>query len=1265
MKRIKQSLALAVTMIFMLHVAVFPVFALEADALPTGGEVVSGSGDIAVSGTEMTIHQNTDYLKAQWDSFDIGSNAGVTFLQPGSSSLAVNQISNQSPSQIFGSLTANGQVYLINSAGIIFGESAQVDTGGLVASSLDLNADTLIFEKTGSAGEIVNRGTIRGGYVALIGPHVINQGIINADSGQIAMIAADKVNLDFDGDQLINYTISEGTINALAQNKGLLRADGGLVVMTAEAKNELTSAVVNNEGIIEARTIAEKNGRILLLSDMKNGETLVGGTLDASAPSGGDGGFIETSAAHVSISEDVVVTTKSEDGKTGEWLIDPVNITVAAAAGDVTGTAIATALESTNVTLDTSGTGSCTGVACGALGGADGDIVINDDIIVSNDLGATRTLTFKADRDIELSAGKSINATGGGNDDALNVVFWSDSDGNGDGQITLDNGSSILSNSGHVWLGGGDGSTTWNSLTVGDDYAFGNAADTNGVYLNGTSVVTGGGNLAVYGKAGLQAAAGGDGSTTNNGIHFSMSNAVTLNSGTGTVYLNGVGQASGTDEQIGIMFNSSGIGVNHLVTSAAVSGDAVTLTGQGGVNATWNSNGIQSQRCTITATGGGNIVLRGIEGKTTSTYWGAIQFNNNTAVNSNAGNLTIQANTLALAGAATLSGSGILTIEPTTVGTTINLASSAADDNTLSIANGSFTSNFSDGFSSIVIGSASAGTINVGNATFSYRDPLTLKTNGSIFLNSSSVFSGSGNGIVLWSRAGGNNAADDANEGSVWLPVGSSITTGGGDVTIGGGADSTIGYAFGDDASTSAENNARYRGVTVNGTVNAGGGDIIINGRGNAGVAARGVSIGGTVQTSGTGNITIRGIAKGSSDALALGDSTVGIDGTVSAVNGTVTLTGTKDTGDAIEISTAASKVQTTGTGNVVLTSISGNINAITGYIVSGGTTSVSAPVTEDIVLTNTSNDFTGAVSVSAANDVSIVDSNAMILGAVTSTGGAVDIATLTGDLTLTGAVTTTNTGAAAVILNAGKSTAAGTSTGGNIVISGGSVTTGAGGRAVLYSGDISDSTGLTALVGSGSGNFRYNSDETDSNYSTALSSGKYAIFREQPIITVTANDHTQEYSGTAYSGGNGVTVSGTQNGDTTSQAYSGAVYGGSSQGATAVGTYVITPSGGASLLGYALSYANGALTISAASSGSNSSPESSSNEDVDTVVQSLTSFQRALNGTQDTKDSSSGSDQSKQTASGLYTMGPGSGSKTIDMFSMFKLIEDRTRQDR
>jgi len=372
-------------------------WALNVNALPTGGRIVAGSGSIAQSGSAMTVHQQTDKMIANWNTFNIGQNASVAFRQPGASSVALNRILDQNPSRIFGSLSANGQIFLVNPAGIYFSPTATVDVGGLVASSLNLSnenflAGKYLFEKAGTAGSIHSQGAIRttdGGYIAFISPAITNEGILTAGNGAVAIAAGDKVNLDFTGDKLVNFTVEKGAIDALIANRGLIQADGGTVLLTAKAADRLTRAVVNNEGVIEARTLANHAGRILLLSDMESGETIVGGTLDASAPDGGDGGFIETSGRKVTVADNLSVTTFAPYGETGAWLIDPTDFIVAASGGDMTGAEATTALATSNLELRS---------AAGATG-TNGDIFVNDSITWS-----ANKLTLNAYRNITINS---------------------------------------------------------------------------------------------------------------------------------------------------------------------------------------------------------------------------------------------------------------------------------------------------------------------------------------------------------------------------------------------------------------------------------------------------------------------------------------------------------------------------------------------------------------------------------------------------------------------------------------------------------------------------------------------------------------------------------------------------------------------------------------------------------------------------------------------------------------------------------------------
>jgi trimeric autotransporter adhesin len=249
---------------------------------------------------------------------------------------------------------------------------------------------------------VTNLGTITaapGGYVALLGHTVSNQGAIHAPAGSVALAGGSAVTLSFDGNRLLDMRIDASTLNTLAENKQLIVADGGQVLMSAGAKDSLLASVVNNSGTIQARTVQNRAGKIVLLGGMEAGTTQVDGTLDASAPDGGDGGFVETSAAQVQVADGAKITTLAATGNAGTWLIDPHDFTIATSGGDITGTTLNNQLGSGNVTIESSQ---------GANASGSGDIHVNDALTWS-----ANTLTLTAAHDIDISAVMSAAGSAG------------------------------------------------------------------------------------------------------------------------------------------------------------------------------------------------------------------------------------------------------------------------------------------------------------------------------------------------------------------------------------------------------------------------------------------------------------------------------------------------------------------------------------------------------------------------------------------------------------------------------------------------------------------------------------------------------------------------------------------------------------------------------------------------------------------------------------------------------------------------------------
>jgi filamentous hemagglutinin family protein len=424
-------------------------------AQPTGGVVTAGSATIGGTSGEMTITQTTSNVAINWQSFGIQAGQSVQFVQPGSSSVALNRVIGSDPSNILGSLSSNGKVFLVIPNGILFGHGASVNVGGLLASTMaisdaDFMANNYTFSGAG-AGSVVNQGSINaadGGYVALLGANVSNQGVIVARLGTVALAAGNAVTLDMAGDKLLNITVNQGALNALVENGGMIQADGGHVLMTTQAAGSLLANAVNNTGIIQAQTIQNVKGTIMLMGGMETGVVNVGGSLDASAPTGGDGGFIETSAAYVKIARGVKVTTEAPQGKTGTWLIDPQDFTIGSGTTDnITGADLSALLVTNSVTIrtatgvdaDDAGTPPVSNLYTGNPG--NGDIHVNEAIEWTASSSPT-TLSLLADRDVNINA--PISATNGN----LFVCCGRD--------VNVKLGADITTVNGSVFLGAGN-----------------------------------------------------------------------------------------------------------------------------------------------------------------------------------------------------------------------------------------------------------------------------------------------------------------------------------------------------------------------------------------------------------------------------------------------------------------------------------------------------------------------------------------------------------------------------------------------------------------------------------------------------------------------------------------------------------------------------------------------------------------------------------------------------------------------------------------
>ena len=265
-----------------------------AYALPEGGQVAAGQAAITTAGSTMTIAQQTAQAIINWQNFGIGSGEAVHINQPNSQAMLLNRVIGSNPSEIFGQLTANGQVILVNPNGVFFRPGSSVDVGGLTASTLNIANEDFLKGQLRFAGDsqnpVINAGSInaQNGYVNLLAKEVVNEGIIAAQTGSVNLAAGSGMSLDYNGDGKMTVAVTEGAYQSAVTNKKLIQADGGLVVMTASGKDALMDSAVNNSGMIQANTLGEATGQINLTGD----NIATTGTISADGGSNGHGGTL-------------------------------------------------------------------------------------------------------------------------------------------------------------------------------------------------------------------------------------------------------------------------------------------------------------------------------------------------------------------------------------------------------------------------------------------------------------------------------------------------------------------------------------------------------------------------------------------------------------------------------------------------------------------------------------------------------------------------------------------------------------------------------------------------------------------------------------------------------------------------------------------------------------------------------------------------------------------------------------------------------------
>ena len=331
-----------------LGLAVNPMaVAVAQDMLPTGGAIVSGQASIAQpNATSLIVTQTSDRAIVDWKSFSIGAGAGVSFIQPLSTSAILNRVTGSTTSTIAGSIQANGQVFLVNPNGISITSSGAISAPGFVASSLDIADDDFMagrlkFTGNGSSADVTNEGTIvsgRGGFAALLGGSVTNAGTLSTELGRVGLGSGEAITLDLEGDGFMQVAVpSAGKSGALVTNSGRIRATGGRVELRAATARDVVRNVVNMTGSISARSVGTRGGAIVI-DGGAGGAVRVSGRVAARGRKLASGGSVKIHGAKVEL-YGAKISVASSGGKGGSVAVTGKDIALRGTQVDASGAA--------------------------------------------------------------------------------------------------------------------------------------------------------------------------------------------------------------------------------------------------------------------------------------------------------------------------------------------------------------------------------------------------------------------------------------------------------------------------------------------------------------------------------------------------------------------------------------------------------------------------------------------------------------------------------------------------------------------------------------------------------------------------------------------------------------------------------------------------------------------------------------------------------------------------------------------------------------
>jgi filamentous hemagglutinin family protein len=386
--------------------------------------VVGGQAAISQAGTTLQVLQSSDRAVINWRDFSIQPNETTRFVQPSASSAVLNRVTSSTPSQLLGTLQANGQVYLMNQNGIFVGQGAVINASSFLATTAEANpssfmrGEALSMEAVSDAG-IRNEGTIHaeGGSIHLLSKHVENLGTLEATEGTVGLYAGNRFYLEQDtgGPIRVRIDMDPSATGSRAgvgvDQQGIIRA----ARVNLEANGNIYALAIQQSGLVEATGFVTRQDGTVVLS-APGGKILQSGTMVAKN-SDGSGGQMDLRGAEVELDLGSILTASGSGVGAGGGAINIDSQETSLVRGQLDVSSVSAQGGRLVVTGQRVGFLEGTMSASGGSGG--GEVLLGGDYQGKN-------LEVKNAQATVMGKDAVIVADAKGNGDGGKIILWSD-----------------------------------------------------------------------------------------------------------------------------------------------------------------------------------------------------------------------------------------------------------------------------------------------------------------------------------------------------------------------------------------------------------------------------------------------------------------------------------------------------------------------------------------------------------------------------------------------------------------------------------------------------------------------------------------------------------------------------------------------------------------------------------------------------------------------------------------------------------------------